>query len=69
MLERKFAGCVADGSLEVEPKWLCGLAINFYRCLLSVEEESAIVGVSRLWILGVVRRSMTDEMCDSWLAP
>ena len=34
-----------------------------------MEEESALAGLSRQWILGFVRRVVSHEMCDTLLAP
>ena len=58
-----------DGSLEVEPEGLRSLATDFYRRLLSVEEESITVEGSRQRVLGSVWQSITDDMQDNLLAP
>ena len=58
-----------DGSVEVEPEGLREFATGFYRSLLSVEEESGTSEASRQRVLSSVRRTVTEEMCDSLLAP
>ena len=59
----------ADGSCATEPYEIRGIATDFYRRLLSVEEPSIHTEECRQTVWMHTRRVVTEEMCINLMAP